>query len=409
MPKVLRVGYLVNQYPAVSHSFIRREIAALESTGAAVLRFSIRKSESNLPDRLDREEQSRTRVLLTGGFLKPVACLTWLLATRPKRLMNALSIVFGNVRWSIKNVVRRLAYLAEAAELVRQFELDPVDHLHAHFGTNPAFVARLVFRLGGPPYSFTAHGPDEFDRPEELDLAGKIADARFAVAISEFGRSQLMRWSDPRHWPSIKVVRCGLDDSFLKAEATPVPASPTLCCVARLSGQKGLPVLVEAAAILKRRGIRFEIVVVGDGELRRVLEEEITSRDLREEVNLVGWKSGAEVRKQITESRALVVPSFGEGLPVVIMEAYSLGRPVIATRIAGIPELVDEDCGWIISPGSAVDLADAMEKALTAPITSIERLGMEGRSRVKQLHDVQTNAIYLKSLIEEAVLQESRN
>jgi colanic acid/amylovoran biosynthesis glycosyltransferase len=409
MPKVLRVGYLVNQYPAVSHSFIRREIAALESAGAAVLRFSIRKSESNLPDRLDREEQSRTRVLLTGGFLKPIASLTWLLATRPKRLMNALSIVFGNVRWSIKNVVRRLAYLAEAAELVRQFELDPIDHLHAHFGTNPAFVARLVFRLGGPPYSFTAHGPDEFDRPEELDLAGKIADARFAVAISQFGRSQLMRWSDPTHWGAIKVVRCGLDDSFLKAEATPLPASPTLCCVARLSGQKGLPVLVEAAAILKRRGIRFEIVVVGDGELRRVLEDEITSRDLREELNLVGWKSGAEVRKQITESRALVVPSFGEGLPVVIMEAYSLGRPVIATRIAGIPELVDEDCGWIISPGSAVDLADAMEKALAAPITSIERLGMEGRSRVKQLHDVQTNAIYLKSLIEEAVLQEGRS
>jgi glycosyltransferase involved in cell wall biosynthesis len=404
MRKVLRVGYLVNQYPAVSHSFIRREILALESTGVEIARFSIREAESDLPDRLDIEERSRTKVLLTRNFWKPITNLVWLLVKRPKRLTSVLPMLLDDVRSSIKELVRRLAYLAEAAEMLRHFELEPIDHLHAHFGTNPAFVARLVFRLGGPPYSFTAHGPDEFDRPEELHLTGKIADALFTVAISDFGRSQLMRWSDPKRWSSIKVVRCGLDDSFLEAEATPVPAAPTLCCVARLSGQKGLPILIQAAAILKSRGVHFKVTVVGDGELRPYLENEIAANTLGPEVDLVGWKSGAEVGQYIAAARALVLPSFAEGLPVVIMESYSLGRPVIATRIAGIPELVDDECGWIVSPGSPVELADAMQKALAAPIATIECLGKVGKSRVKRLHDASKNTVYLRSLIEGAEL-----
>lgn len=403
MPNILRVAYLVNQYPAVSHSFIRREIAALESAGAAVKRFSIRKPESHLPDLLDQEERSKTKVVLSVSSWRLIASVFWLLAMRPKRFINSLIVALQNVQGSVKDFMRRLAYLAEAAELVRQFELDPIDHLHAHFGTNPAFVARLVFRLGGPSYSFTAHGPDEFDRPEELNLAGKIADARFAVAISNFGQSQMMRWSDPTHWGSIKVVRCGLDDSFLKAEPSPIPSRPMLCCIARLSSQKGLPILIQAAAIVKKKGVQFEIAVVGDGELRQSLEDELVNYKLQEEVRFLGWKSSAEVQRQITESRALLLPSFGEGLPVVIMEAFSLGRPVIATRIAGIPELVNEECGWIVSPGSAVELADAMVEALAAPIARIERLGAEGRSRVRRMHDSRSNALYLKSLIEEAV------
>jgi glycosyltransferase involved in cell wall biosynthesis len=405
MPKVLRVGYLVNQYPAVSHSFIRREIVALEATGAQVARFSIRKADTALPDPLDIQERSRTKVLLTGTFWKPGSNLLWLLIKRPNRLANALPLLLGDIRWSFKELVRRLAYAAEAAEMIREFDREPIDHLHAHFGTNPAFVARLVFRLGGPPYSFTAHGPDEFDRPEELQLAGKIADARFTVAISDFGRSQLMRWSDPKHWNSIKVVRCGLDASFLEAQPTPVPAAPTLCCVARLSGQKGLPILIQAAAILKSRDVNFKITVIGDGELRPYLEKDIDAHGLRDAVEFAGWKSGFEVRQYISDARALVIPSFAEGLPVVIMESYSLGRPVIATRIAGIPELVDDESGWIVSPGSPVGLADAMENALAAPLATMERLGKMGQSRVKRLHDARNNSRYLRSLIEDEELQ----
>jgi glycosyltransferase involved in cell wall biosynthesis len=123
---------------------------------------------------------------------------------------------------------------------------------------------------------------------------------------------------------------------------------------------------------------------------------------LREEVTFVGWKTGTEVRQHISESRALVLPSFAEGLPVVIMESLSLGRPVIATRIAGIPELVDENCGWVVSPGSALELANAMELALSSPDSTIRRLGLEGRNRVKRLHDVQINTLYLRSLLDGA-------
>ncbi len=398
----MRLAYLCNRYPAVSHSFVRREIAGMEAAGHQVDRYTVR-APAALLDADDRAEAARTTAVLAAGAGGLARALLAAMIRAPGRFAGAarlaLAMAVRAAGPSPGALVRHLAYLGEAAWLVRRLRAHPVDHLHAHFGTNPAAVARLARRLGGPPYSFTAHGPDEFDRPDALDLAGKVADARVAVAISSYGRSQLMRWSDPVDWPRIIVARCGVDASFLDAAPPPAPDAPRFAAVARLSGQKGLPLLVEAAALLKARGRDFRLEIAGTGDLHDALERQIAAAGLGDEVRLLGALDGAGVRRLIEGARAFVLPSFAEGLPVVLMEALALERPVIATAIAGTPELVDEGVGWLVPAGSAAAVADAMAAAIDAPADAIAAMGREGRRRVAERHDAGVNARALADAI----------
>jgi colanic acid/amylovoran biosynthesis glycosyltransferase len=394
----VKLAYLVNRYPAVSHSFIRREILALEALGHEVTRFSIRGVDSDLPDPADAAEAKRTRVVLAAGALSLLGAGLAMLGTRPGRLLAAAGAAYRMAGWGLKPKLRHLAYLVEACWIARQ--VGQVRHLHAHFGTNPAAVARLVHLLTGLPYSFTVHGPEEFDHPVGLALPAKMANAKAVVAISSFGRSQLMRWSPVADWPKIHVVRCGVDALFAAGETPPPVSAPELCCVARLSGQKGLPLLVEAARILAARGIDFHLTLVGDGELRGDIEREIAAAKLGDRITITGYLSAADVRARIVTSRAMVLPSFAEGLPVVLMEALALATPVVTTAIAGIPELVDEGCGWIVPAGNVERLANAMAEVLAADPARLRAMGEVGRTRVLEMHDADRNAMQLGELFD---------
>lgn len=390
--KRMRVAYLTTQYPAVSHSFIRREIAAVEKAGMPVSRYSVRRAPADLPDPRDRAELERTQFILAQGGLRLGLALLSQMARSPARFASALRCTLGMARKSERGYVAHLAYLAEAAWLTPRLMADGITHLHVHFGTNATAVARLAHRLGGPAYSFTVHGPDEFDGPRALDLGGKIAEAQACVAISSFGRSQLMRWSDPAHWPRILVARCGVDESFRTETApVPAPAAPRLCCVARLSAQKGLPLLIAAAAQVRDAGHAFHLTLVGDGEMRAEIEQQIARLGLSGAISITGWASSDRVREEILASRAMILPSFAEGLPVVIMEALALRRPVIASRIAGTPELVDEQCGWLIPAGDVDAISRAIIAALAAEPETLDRMGEEGRRRVLASHDADRN------------------
>ncbi|NJC33723.1 glycosyltransferase involved in cell wall biosynthesis [Sphingomonas jejuensis] len=397
----MKIAYLCNRYPAVSHSFVRREIAGVEACGHQVVRYTVR-APGELVDEADRAEASRTTAILGQGAAALIAAGAGAAIRSPGRFASAAKLALGAAGARPKELVRAIAYLLEAAWLERSLRRQAVDHLHVHFGTNPTMVARLVRRLGGPHYSFTVHGPDEFDRPEALDLKGKVADAKLAVAISSFGRSQLMRWSSPADWDRIAVVRCGVDGGFLATRPPVASSAPRFAAVARLSGQKGLPVLIEAARILKSRGRDFQLEIAGDGDLRAALVKQIADGGLDHHVHLLGSLDGAGVRALLERSRAFVLPSFAEGLPVVIMEALALERPVIATAIAGTPELVDAGCGWIVPAGSAAAVADAMEAAIDASDATIAAMGTEGRRRVADAHDAERNARSLTRAIEEA-------
>jgi colanic acid/amylovoran biosynthesis glycosyltransferase len=392
----VRLAYLCNLYPAVSHSFIRREIEGVERAGHVVHRFTLRPPAADLRDPADQREAEHTEAILKQGLARLLLAALILSVSRPTKTLSAMATAWRLSGPGLNSRFRHVAYWLEAAWLVRRLKALGVQHLHAHFGTNPAAVAAIGRAWGGVEFSFTTHGPNEFDSPLQLSLPQKIAAAKFVVGISNYGRSQLMRWSDPACWPKIVVARCGLGPDFLDRPVKSIPrGSRDLVCVARLSPAKGLPLLIDACAQLRDLGEQFTLTLVGDGELRSGLEEQVRRERLEERVRLVGVRSSAEIREHLESARAFVLPSFAEGLPVVVMEALALARPVVTTAITGIPELVDAECGWLIPPGSVAALVGALIEVLNAPEDELNRRGEAGRARVVLMHNADRNAAQL--------------
>ena len=394
----MRIAYLTTAYPEVSHTFIRREIHELERRGHDVLRLSVREPTSRLVDPRDVEERPRTQYLLAQrGAL--VASLLRALA-RPAAFVRALATTLGMSRVSDRGLARHLAYLVEAC-LVRDLAArHGAEHLHVHFGTNSAAVARLARILGGPPFSVTVHGPDEFDAPIALSLGDKIRDAAFTVAISHYCAAQLQRWSRAEDWPRIAIVHCTVGDDFEKPADPISAASNTFICVGRLSAQKGQLLLVDAFAALVAGGADARLVLAGDGELRGEIEARIAEHGLGGRVTITGWVASETVRELLRGSRALVLPSFAEGLPVVIMEAFALGRPVISTYVAAIPELVEPGhSGWLVPAGAIEPLVRAMRAALAAPTATLDAMGAIGRARVLAEHTARAQVDVLERWI----------
>jgi glycosyltransferase involved in cell wall biosynthesis len=384
----------------VRHTFIRREIAALEAVGVEVLRFSMRDSGADCVDPADLKERRLTKPLLRAGAAGLIVQVVRTFLRHPFRSMHAL-IRATRLGHRSGAIIRHWAYLAEACVLLRELKRGGVEHLHVHFATNPAAVALLTRDLGGPPYSITIHGPEEWDRPEALSLTEKYENATFVVAVSDFGRCQVWRWTDPKHWDKVHVVRCGVDETFLRAEPEPVADTNRLVLVAGLAPQKGHLFLLRALAELARFGDDFEMLFVGDGPLRPLLEEEITRLQLEGRVRITGWKSNAEVRELLHTARALVMPSFAENLPVAMMEALATGRPVLGTYIAGVPELIEHGVnGWLVPAGNVAATANAIREILHKPVAELTRMGRAGARLVAAQHDAAREAAKLAELLQ---------
>ena len=345
-----------------------------------------------MPDEEDRTERDRTRYVLRNGAYALVLPAVRCLLKSPVRFFAAVALAMKMSRASRERpMVYHLAYLAEACVVLSWVKAFGARHVHAHFGTNSAEVAMLTRALGGPPFSFTVHGPDEFLRP--MGLPEKIRRSAFAVAISSYGRSQLYLRLPHRDWPKVHVVHCGLENTFFDMAPVPVPDTPRFVCVGRLSEEKGQMLLLEAVARVAARHIPVELVLVGDGPLRGELERLIEKYRLGAHVRITGWISNRQVREEIVRARALVLPSFSEGLPVVIMEAMALRRPVLTTFIAGIPELVHSgENGWLFPAGSLDDLTNALEACLAMTIDELQKLGDAGYGRVIARHAIDVEA-----------------
>jgi colanic acid/amylovoran biosynthesis glycosyltransferase len=402
MSETLTVGYLTSLYARAGDTFIRREVEQLRRLGHTVHTFSIRKPDpGEMVSEPIRREAATTEYLLEVGPVALTLASLRLAIVAPRKLLASLRLLVRCVppgtkgRW-----IRQLAYLAEAAYLAQRLEAKKIQHVHNHIGENSAVVAMLAAMFRGIPYSLTIHGPGEFDRPTLLALGEKIHRAAFVAAISEFTRSQLLRWSSPSDWTKIHVIRCGLDESFWAADLPPMPREPRLVSVGRLCEQKGQILLVQAAARLRDRGVDFELVIVGDGPLRGQLEQLIERSNLHGQVRITGFLCNSAVRQEMTAARALVLPSFAEGLPVVIMEALALGRPVISTYIAGIPELVEPGIsGWLVPAGDVEPLVEAMAEAVTIDSAELERMGRKGAARAAHQHDALTEARKIADLV----------
>ncbi|MEY8829345.1 glycosyltransferase family 4 protein [Sedimentitalea sp. XS_ASV28] len=396
-----RVAYLTNNYPKVSHSFIRREILALEAQGVDVLRFALRGWDADLVDEQDIAETHRTRHTLKDGVGALALSALKTMIRQPKPFFTALRAALAMSRHGLRPWPFHLVYLAHACRIQAwlQAEPVPVTHLHAHFGTNPAEIALLIHLLGGPGYSFTVHGMDEVDHARALHFARKVAGAEFAVAISAFSRAQLLRELPPEDWPKVKVVHCGLTADFFAADTPPLPDSPVFLCIGRLSPEKAHLILLDAFARVVRTHPRARLVLAGDGELRPRIEARIADLGLTGAVTITGWISSQQVREEIRHCHVLVQPSFIEGLPVVIMEAMAMRRAVISTYVAGIPELVKPgETGWLVPAGDVDSLAAAMDDSITAGPGRLDEMGIAGQRRARDRHSAETEAARLKAL-----------
>lgn len=391
----MTIGYLVNCYPRPSHSFIRREIRALERAGHRVHRFAIRGDFAALVDPADRSEHDRTERILEAGPTRLLAATLGAAARAPRAVLAALSdaLAMGH---AASARARHVVYLVEACRLAARCRALGIAHLHAHFGTNSAAVALLAARLADIPFSLTVHGPEEFDAARALSLRLKVRRAAFTVAISAFGRSQICRFADPADWDRIRVVHCGIEPGRF-ASLRPLPeGGPHLVAIGRLAEEKGFLVLLDALARARRERPDLRLTLVGDGPMRPAIEAARARLGLDDHVVLAGWRDEAGVREALAEATALVVPSFAEGLPVVIMEAMAAGRPVIATFVAGIPELVRPGAtGWLVPAGDADALASSLVALADTPRERLVAMGRAGRERALARHDIDRSAAEL--------------
>lgn len=387
----MKIAYLTTAYPSVSHTFIRREILGLEDLGQDIKRIALRPGEG-LVDESDVRELRRTEYILDQPWHN-------LLLEMLKGLILARGGLFRALWWvmrlsarSDRGLVRHLAYLVEALSLRAKLSRSEVTHLHVHFGTNISAVALLARLMNGPAFSMTVHGPDEFDAPIGFSLDWKIKHASFVVAISSYGSAQLMRWASVSDWDKIKIVRCSVGEEWF--DAAPVSeTSQTLVCVGRLSAQKGQLLLIDAFSEVLDVVHDQKLILIGDGEMREELEERIRLRGLQDQVEITGWQSAAEIRSSLMDARALVLPSFAEGLPVVIMEAFAMQRPVLSTSIMGIPELVQHEVnGWLVPAGDARALRNGLLKLARTPVSTLREMGVYGQERTRERHSVEVEA-----------------
>jgi len=406
----MKIGYFTNQYPKVSHSFIRREILALEKMGTSISRYALKSDRNELIDQNDIEEYKKTKYILSTSKLNIIKVCILRFIKNPLLWINAFLLTNKMGYKSERGLFRHYIYFLEACILSEWVEKDNIQHLHAHFGTNSASISLLTSKLSEVPYSFTVHGPEEFDKPNFISLPEKIKNAAFVVAISSFGKSQLFRLVHNEYWEKIKVVHCGLEASFYENNGQKYQNNndnndkndnndnTKIICIGRLCEQKGQVLLLDALNIVKKRNIDFNIKLIGDGEMRPEIENKIDQYKLANNVTITGWMNSVQIKHEIQKSQFTVLPSFAEGLPVVIMESMSLEKPVISTYIAGIPELIENDVnGWMVPAGDTEQLADTIQKVLSKDSNTLKEIGIKAREKVIKRHNIDIEAKKLQS------------
>jgi colanic acid/amylovoran biosynthesis glycosyltransferase len=386
----VKLGYLTSQYPAPSHTFIRREVEALERRGLRVHTFSVRPPA--LPTPVcpeDARAARRTSSILPVRPLRLLESHVWAALHSPRSYAGMLGDALRHRAPGATSLIWSMFHFAEAAVLARELHRRSITHLHNHFANSGANVGYLAARYLGIGWSLTLHGISELDYPAGLLLADKIAAARFVACASHFGRAQAMRVCEPSEWPKLRIVRCGVPTHAVPVPSPRSPDEPLrLLHVGRLAPEKGQHGLLDALGRALRRGADVRLRIAGDGPLQGALRREAHALGLGDHVTFLGRLPEAGVRSEMAIAHGFVLSSFMEGLPVVLMEAMAAGLPVIAPRVAGVPELVEDGCsGLLFDPSDWEGLAERI-CALAADPAMGYRLAVAGQRRALEGFDI---------------------
>ena len=378
----MRLGYLVSRYPAISHSFILREVRRMRAMG-----WEIEVASINEPDRPEgeltaeeREEAARTYYVKRAGWRGALAAAGSEMRRAPGRCWRGLRDAWGLRR------EKGIFYLAEAVMVSKWMERRGLEHLHVHFATPAATVGMLASVIGGRPWSLTVHGPDEFDEVTAHRLREKVVAADFVICISSFARSQLMRISPVWSWERLEVSRLGVDPAIFAPRMTSGRRSGPveILSVGRMTAAKGQRILLAAVARLVGEGREIRLRLVGDGPERAALEREATRCGLDGYVTFAGAIDQERIGEYYARADIFALASLAEGIPVVLMEAMAMEIPCVSTWIAGIPELIrsGED-GLLVAPGDESDLAAALGRLIDDAGMRV-RIGRAARRRIEQ-------------------------
>lgn len=378
-----RIAYLTSLYPAPSHTFIRREIAALRDRGLDILPFSITPAGGPLASDLDREMRAETEAVLGRSPLAYVGAAAQAVVSQPGRAWRTFRLAMRHRAPGRRARTWALFHLVEAFLLARLLRNAGATRLHSHFANSGATVGMLAAHFNDIPWSLTLHGVSETDYPAGLLLGEKVARADFVSCASYYMRAQAMRATAPDHWDKLHIVRCGVDLAALPRRFHGSNRFPHFVCVGRLSDEKGHCGLFDAFARVLKSVPDARLSLVGDGPLKDRLVLLAEELGIARSVTFHGMLDETTTLATVATADALVLASFMEGLPVVLMEAMALGRPVIASGVAGVPELVRDGVSGLLFPPSDWDsLAQAMLQ-LAGDADLRARLGAAGRLAVE--------------------------
>lgn len=394
------IAYVTGQYPSVSHTFIQREVEGLRALGVEVVTCTVRRPPPKAvvgPGQV--EEAART-----FGIFEAAKSPVWLIGAHvrmlrraPGRWLSALRLAWNIRPPGVRALSWQLFYFLEAGVLSDHLLARGVTHMHNHFGDSSGSLTMIASEMSGIPFSITMHGPTLFFEPVWWRLDVKVARAAFITCISHFCRSQAMLFSDEAHWNKLKIVHCGVDPALYGTVARHA-FSGHVVFVGRLDAVKGVPLLLDAFAASHPRHPQARLTIAGDGPARARLEAQARSLDLTGAVRFTGYLDETAVATLLDTADMLVLPSFAEGLPVVLMEALASLIPVIATQVAGVSELVEDGVsGFIVPPGDVETLALRLDRLLSDP-ELCAAMGAAGRAKVEAEFDIRTEVAKLVEL-----------
>jgi glycosyltransferase involved in cell wall biosynthesis len=393
------VAYLTGDYPKVSHTFILREVQAVRAAGVPVISCSIRRPPAS-EFKGAEEQQARSETFYVIAAAKnPLRLLQAhgrALFRSPGLWFKTLALAVKMQSPGLKALIWQLFYFLEAGVLADHLTRNKVRHLHNHFGNSSCSVAVLAAGLARIPFSFTEHGPAIFFEVDRWSLPEKIARAKFVVAITHFCRSQLMLFSDPKHWSKIAIVHCGVTPATYRRD--PGGSGKRVAFVGRLDPVKGALLLIEAMAAVLKIHPDATLTLAGDGPARAGAEARAAELGITPAIHFAGFMTQGQVPDLLANSDMLVLPSFAEGLPVVYMEALASRIPVVASRVAGVQELVEDGVtGFTVPPGDVATLTDRMIRLMDDPATA-RAMGEAGRRAVEAEHDIAREGAWLATL-----------
>jgi colanic acid/amylovoran biosynthesis glycosyltransferase len=407
----MKLAYLCARYPAISHTFVLREVETLRRRGVNIDTFAIRRaSADHLLAAADHAAFQTTFAILPPRPKRLLLTHLRLVIRAPGAYVRTLAVALRLAPPGLRGHIWQVFYFGEAVVLWDECRRRGIHHIHVHLANVAADVALLATELGCAvsstepwSWSFTMHGPGEFFDVGRFRLAEKLRRALFVVCISDFARSQLMALCNPEEWDKLHVIHVGIPIGQFTNDgetASPSPADPSILFIGRQVPEKGQGVLLEAVALLAKRGTHVNVMLAGEGAARPAFECLAKHLGIASRISFPGAVGQDDIRALYAGASVFCLPSFAEGVPGVLMEAMAMETPVIATRIAGIPELIDDGhTGLLVRPGRADLLADALERLLTDSALCHE-LGSAARAKVIREFNSESSADELYALFQ---------